>query len=905
MLNRARGWREVEVPGLWTMQGFGKPHYTNVVMPFPDLPPNVPEQNETGIYRRAFTIPRGWRSRPVVLHFGGAEGALFVLVNGEPVGIAKDSRTPAEFDISSLVRHDGANELIAVVVRWSDASFVEDQDQWWQAGLPRSIRLVSPTVRDVEVRAGSDGRFTVLAEQGEARLLDARRRVVAKGELQNGRLDGEVRSPRLWSAEEPALYTLELDAGGETVTTSLGFRDVEIRDRHLLVNGEPVLIAGVNRHDHDDRRGRAVTRELMERDVRLMKQFNVNAVRTSHYPNDPYWLELCDRFGLYVVDEANIESHAYYDELCRDPRYRNQWVERVANMVERDKNHPSVIFWSLGNESGYGPNHDAAAGWVRARDPARPLHYEGAIARDWSGGRPSTDVVCPMYADVDSIEAWAVEKTDDPRPLILCEYSHAMGNSNGGLSDYFAAFREHDALQGGFIWEWVDHGIRQRDKRGREYWAYGGDFGDTPHDANFCADGIVWPDRTPHPALHELKFLAQPIHVEALGGGRFRIHNRHHFAPLTGYRAEWELTVDGERRKGGRLPALRVPPGKTLDITLQLPPGDGERFVTFRFFLRRANEWAPAGHEVARHQLAVPGRAAKGARGRAVRPSSDGVLETDHVRAVVDLAEGVLRELALDGQNLLVDGPRLQLWRAPTDNDGLPQVPSRQSGVLPRWLELGLDRLHLGVVSARADGSAVELVHRADGLVTHRQRYRLRDNGEVLVENVVELSPKLRDTPRIGVGLTLQPGLERLSWYGRGPWEAYSDRLASTVVGRFESTVTDEYVPYILPQEHGHHPDTRWLTLTDDSGFGLEVRGLPTIGFGASHFTAGDLTAARHTNELEPRAEVVLSLDHAQRGLGTASCGPDTAERYRLLEQRYSFGYVLRPIASRHENAGS
>jgi beta-galactosidase len=275
------------------------------------------------------------------------------------------------------------------------------------------------------------------------------------------------------------------------------------------------------------------------------------------------------------------------------------------------------------------------------------------------------------------------------------------------------------------------------------------------------------------------------------------------------------------------------------------------------------------------------------------------------MRAVVDLAAGVLHELALDGRNLLLDGPRLQLWRAPTDNDGLPQVPSRQSGVLPRWLELGLDRLHLGVVSARADGSAVELVHRADGLVTHRQRYRLRDNGEVLVENVVELSPKLRDAPRIGVGLTLQPGLERLTWYGRGPWEAYSDRVASTVVGRFESTVTDQYVPYILPQEHGHHPDTRWLTLTDDSGFGLEVRGLPTIGFGASHFTTADLTAARHTNDLEPRPEILLSLDHAQRGLGTASCGPDTAERYRLLEPRYSFGYVLRPIASRQENAGS
>ncbi len=462
-LAAARGWVEVDVPGLWTMQGFGRPHYTNQVMPFDNPPPTVPEQNETGIYRRTFTVPRGWRSRPVVLHFGGSEGVLYALVNGAPVGIAKDARTPAEFDVSDLVRHDGPNELVAVVVRWSDASFVEDQDQWWQAGLSRSIRLVSPSVRDVEVRADISGRFTVLGAEGEVRLLDAGGRAVATGELEDGTFDGAIRRPRLWSAEEPALYTLELSAGGETVSTSVGFRHVELRDRRLLVNGEPVLFAGVNRHEHDDTRGRVISRELMERDLRLMKRANVNAVRTSHYPNDPYWLELCDRHGLYVIDEANVESHAYYDELCNDPRYRNQWVERVANMVERDKNHPSVILWSLGNESGYGPNHDAAAGWVRARDASRPLHYEGAIRRDWSGGRPATDVVCPMYPELDSIVAWATAKTDDPRPMILCEYSHAMGNSNGGLADYFDAFREHDALQGGFIWEWVDHGIRQVD----------------------------------------------------------------------------------------------------------------------------------------------------------------------------------------------------------------------------------------------------------------------------------------------------------------------------------------------------------------------------------------------------------------------------------------------------------
>jgi beta-galactosidase len=869
LANRARGWSEVEVPGLWTMQGFGRPQYTNVVMPFDDPPPDVPEENETGIYRRTFRVPRGWRSRPVVLEFGGSEGMLCVLVNGEPVGIAKDARTPAAFDISDLVDHGGPNELTAVVLRWSDASFVEDQDQWWHAGLPRRIELVSPSVRDVEWRADMSGEFTVFADaDGEARVLDPNGKVVARTALGGG---GGVPSPALWSAETPALYTLEVEADGEMVTCDVGFRTIEIRDRRLFVNGEPVMIAGVNRHEHDDTRGRALTRGSMETDARLMKQYNVNAVRTSHYPDDPYWLELCDRFGLYVVDEANIESHAYYDDLCDDPIYRAQWVERVANMVERDKNHPSVIFWSLGNESGYGTNHDAAAGWVRARDPSRPLHYEGAIARDWKAGRAATDVVCPMYADVESIEHWAERATDDPRPLILCEYSHAMGNSNGGLADYWAAFRRHEALQGGFIWEWVDHGIRQVDASGREYWAYGGDFGDEPNDGNFCADGIVWPDRTPHPALHELKFLAQPIQVEARGGGRFGIRNRHHFASLDRYRGEWGLEADGVRVAGGGLPALRVAPGETLDVHLDLPPGDGEQLVTFRFFLRGETEWAAAGHEVATQQLPLaPARAARWRSGSAT---------------LVDVEEGLL-------PGLVLDGPRLQLWRAPTDNDGLPLVENRGAGPLERWLELGLDRLELELVSARRG----ELVHRANGVATHTHRYRQLSSGEIVVENVVELEAGVRDVPRIGVVLTIRPGLERLEWYGRGPWEAYVDRLASTLVGRFASTVSDQYVPYMNPQEHGHHPDTRRLTLTDARGRGLEVRGLPTIGFGASHFTAADLTAARHTSDLTPRPEVLLSLDHVQRGLGTASCGPDTGMQYRLLDGRYEFAYSLRQL---------
>jgi beta-galactosidase len=835
-------WSEAEVPGLWTMQGFAAPQYTNIRMPFDERPPHVPAANPTGVYRRRFTLPAAWRDRRVVLHFGGAEGALFVVLNGEPVGIAKDSRTPAEFDVTGLVGDE--NELVAAVVQWSDASFVEDQDQWWHAGLPRDVALYATPhayVADVFARGDMSGRVVVTARAGapaRTRLVDPDGRTVLDEPLVDGRLEHDVSGARLWSAERPHVYTLVVGAGEDEVSCRVGFRSVEVAGRRLLVNGRAVRICGINRHDHDDRRGRAVTRAVMEVDARLMKRFNVNAVRCSHYPNDPYWLELCDRLGLYVIDEANIEAHAYCDELCADPRYAEAFLERVRNMVERDKNHPSVILWSLGNESGCGPNHDAAADWVRGADPSRPLHYEGAIAHDWAGGRRATDVVCPMYADVDAIEAWAATETDDPRPLILCEFSHAMGNSNGGLADYYAAFDRHGPLQGGFVWEWIDHGIRRTDERGRDYWAYGGDFGEARHDANFCADGLVWPDRTPHPAMHELKHLAAPVRVEALGGGRFRIRNRHDFVDLSYLRGAWE---------GGELPALAAGPGESQDVALDVA---GREHVTFRFRLVGPTEWAPAGHEVAWQQFepAAP-------RASPVRPGPPAPLP------------------------LVLDGPRLQLWRAPTDNDGLPLIPDRSAGPLGRWLELGLD----GDVERRDD-------------VAHRCTCRALADGAVLVEHVVEVGEALVDLPRVGAVLVLPAELERLEWLGRGPWESYPDRQASAVVGHWRSTVAGQYVPYIVPQEHGHHGDVRWLTLTDDRGRGLRITGRPVIGFSASHFTAADLTAARHTTDLEPRPEVILSLDHAQRGLGTASCGPDTSPRYRLRDRVYRFAYVVQRL---------
>jgi beta-galactosidase len=904
-LGRARGWETIAVPSLWTMLGYDIPQYTNVVMPFAEPPPEVPAANPTGVYRRTFSIPSAWAGRRIVLHFGATEGVLHVLVNGRPVGIAKDSRTPAAFDVTEAVRRSGRNELVAVVVRWSDASFVQDQDQWWQAGISRSVTLsAAGSVHDVFARADADGSLAIDVRgdglEVEARLLDPRGGVVLTRRFSD-RIEAGVRAPRLWSAEDPALYTLVLDDGTDTVSCRLGFRTVEVRDGHLLVNGKAPLFRGVNRHDHDDRRGSAVTREVMELDARLMKQSNLNAVRCSHYPNDPYWLDLCDRLGLYVIDEANIESHAYYDELCLDPRYAAAFLERTRNMVERDKNHPSVICWSLGNESGYGPNQAAAAGWIRARDSSRPLHYEPAITHDWTAGDDVTDIVCPMYPELDAIVEWAETTKDDRRPLIMCEYSHSMGNSNGGLADHFAAFERHHRLQGGFLWEWIDHGIRKSDGHGRDYWAYGGDFGEVPNDANFCADGLVWPDRTPHPAVSELKHLAQPVHVEALGGGRFGIRSRRDFTSLADLSGTWELTSDGETVRRGSLPALRVAPGEALEVELDLPRGPGERFVTFRFFLRRAAGWAEAGHEVAWQQLPLRSRARRRVTGRGVAPDSSGAIAARGVHAVVDDGTGVLTELCIGGRNLVLDGPRLQLWRAPTDNDGLRLLPKRRSGVLHRWLELGLDRLEQRLESVRVRRDAIEVVHRASGRddwrdVLHRHSYRLLPSGALVVANEVRLGREIRDVPRVGVVLTLVAGLETLEWYGAGPWESYSDRRASAVVGRYRSTVSEQYVPYILPQEHGHRSDARTLSLTGDDGLGLAVDGLPTIGFGASHLTAGDLYAARHTSDLRPRPEVVLSLDHAQRGLGTASCGPDTAPHYRLTEPVYAFGYVLRPL---------
>ena len=957
------GWDDITVPGNWTTQCFDKPWYTNVVMPFPNYPPNVPSDNPTGLYRTTFMLPKEWQNRRVVIHFGGVESCFFVYLNGNQVGFAKDSRTPSEFDLTPFVKA-GVNTLAVKVIRWSDASFIEDQDHWWMAGIHRSVYLYtteSVHIADVFARGFASGelRLELRASFNGAQPEKGWRFVTSVfgpggAEVPEGTMEAEIppslgagsgnrgnrvekslqfNNVSLWSDETPNLYTLVVSllnpegAIVECTSVRFGFRTVEVKDRQLLVNGKPVLIKGVNRHDFHERYGKTVPRETMLQDIKLLKQFNFNAVRTSHYPNDTYWYDLCDEYGIYLIDETNLEAHHYYGNLCDDPRWTNAFLYRAMNMVQRDKNHPAVIFWSLGNESGYGFNHDAMAGWIRGIDDSRLLHCEGVLTKYHQGynGWPSdactrgTDVIAPMYPDIENLKKWSKLSTDY-RPLICCEYSHAMGNSNGNLKEYWDAFENLPGLQGGFIWDWVDQGLLNLDDQNREYWSYGGDYGDQPNDKNFCINGMVWPDRTPHPSMYEFKKLVQPLAVEAknLNKGSFAIRNKRWFTTLNDLQCHWTLTTGQRTLQEGDIDITDIPPRESRDIVLsdlQIPellPGE-ESFVNFTFTRKEANDWAEAGHEVAWEQFAMPFSAppdrpsAPFGKLQLKKSASPVEIIGRHFKMTIDRAEARIKTFSWQDKALIIDGPRLNLWRGPTDNDGVKAWSGQDWKPLGKWMKAGLNKLTLQTASCDVetiDGGAVvaDLCNiwigaDAEAPVCHQHRYLILPDGEILVENLITIDPKLPDLPRVGVTMTLAPALENLAWFGRGPHESYCDRKAGARVGVWQGTVTEQYVPYVVPQEHGNKTDVRWMALEAgpaDAGllFQAENRLLECS---ASHFTADDLFKATHINELDPRSEVFVNIDYGQRGLGGASCGPDTLPQYRLEPGVYSFSYRIRP----------
>lgn len=986
-------WTTICVPGHPELQGHGQPHYTNVQMPFPDEPPRVPTKNPTGVFRRRVKIPTAWKSLRTILHFGSAESLLAVWIDGVAVGMSKGSRLPAEFDVTPLSRAGSEIEITALVAKWSDSCFIEDQDMWWMSGLPRSVALFAMPkthLADLTVRPVLDGKNAFLEVEAQIgcefpapdsalvalQLVDPDGRNVFQAPLsetvdwkrsvhssKRGIATFRVKVPRcrLWSAESPSLYTVNLSvkSGPSQSHTSVrtGFRSVEVRGGDLLINGRRVLIFGVNRHSHDDVHGRAVPRERMLEDIRLMKRFHFNAVRCSHYPPDPHWLDLCDEHGLYVIDEADAESHDFHNALCRDPRYASAWLDRAMRMVQRDKNHASVILWSLGNESGYGPNHDAAAGWIRHADPSRPLHYEGAISMGQSHlsflhGQAATDIICPMYtsiSDLKKTDAFLSSLTIPPpqlepglleavcravwtpggdrplpplrelphpaaRPVILCEYSHAMGNSNGSLHDYFALFRSSRHVQGGFIWEWADHGIRRITPDGRTDWAYGGDFGDTPNDANFVCDGLVGPNRDIHPAMFEHRHLAQPVWISPVDAraGRFLIANRQDFTALDWLRAEWSLSLDGHCLQRGTLPLPKVAPGQSAAISLSFDslPDEGELHLDVFFYSAKKRGFFARGDEVAFQQIPVP-QPSRPARKTPLRkvPSSVSrnagqlLLSSDDLIVAFDEKNARLASISLGGRNLVSAGPSLALWRAAIDNDGLKLWTGQANKPLGRWQKLGLDKLR-----ERPDGPArietvsgrnqIVLIQKASGRNTWKDasfesRFEFDDEHTLLVTHRVHFGSKdMIDLPRVGCTWTLAPELVHLRYFGLGPHENYPDRQSSARAGIFQNTVTGAFVPYVMPQENGHHGELRWLELSSRRA-GLRLETLAPIGFNVSHLTANDLFQARHTTELKPRPEVILTLDAAHRGVGTGSCGPDTLPGYQVRESQYVWSYKL------------
>ncbi|MFD4708692.1 glycoside hydrolase family 2 TIM barrel-domain containing protein [Streptomyces sp. NPDC058430] len=879
----ASAWTELTVPGHWVLQGdgvHGSPAYTNTVYPFPVDPPRVPTENPTGDHLRVFDLPDDWPvSGAAVLRFEGVESCARVWLNGEELGEFKGSRLPHEFAVEGLLRAAG-NVLALRVHQWSSGSYLEDQDQWWLPGIFRGVTLLHrPDGADADffVHTAYDhrtGEGTLRVEASAGGRVTVPELGVEVGAGEPVTLPVEP-----WTAETPRLYAGELATpGGETIPFRAGFRTVAVEDGVLKVNGKRILFRGVNRHEFHPERGRAVDEETMLQDVLLMKRHNINAVRTSHYPPHPAFLDLCDEFGLWVIDECDLETHGFtHERWQRNPVDDERWtpalLDRAARMVERDKNHASVIIWSLGNECGTGAGLSAMAGSIRDRDPSRPLHYEG------DPSCADTDVYSRMYADHAEVERIGRYEDEGPEarrelPFVLCEYAHAMGNGPGGLSEYQRLFETYDRLQGGFVWEWIDHGLAD----GRYGYAYGGDFGEELHDGNFVCDGLLFPDRMPSPGLVEYKKVIEPVLVEGDGrAGTVRVTNRHDFADLAALAFTWSYEVDGVPVESGPLAVPSLAPGESADVKLPAPP-DAARGAETQWTVRAAladdTAWADRGHVVAWGQLPVSGR-------QSVVPASgvSPVREAEVITlgpAVFDARTGELRSV---GQ-VPVTGVRLDVWRAPTDNDnGADWQADRRFGLL--WRAAGLHRMRHRLDQVLLESGALTVRTRVAPAAEQfalgtEYRWTADDAGRLSL--AVSVAPEGDWTvplPRLGVRLGLPSSATHARWFGGGPGEAYPDTRAASRLGLWEASVDELQTPYVRPQENGARADVRRVEIG-----GLRIDGEPEFSFTARRWTGEHLDAAGHRTDLVAGDTVWVNLDHVQHGIGSQSCGPGPLPRY-------------------------
>ncbi|HEY3413048.1 MAG TPA: glycoside hydrolase family 2 TIM barrel-domain containing protein [Armatimonadota bacterium] len=949
-----KDWDTIPVPSCMEMEGYGVPIYTNITYPFPANPPFVDHNYDpVGSYRRDFRIPAGWAGRQVFIHFAGVQSFFYLWINGQYVGFSKDSMTPAEFNITPYL-HEGMNTVAAQVFRWSDASYMEDQDVWRFSGIYRDVYLYStPTVQIRDFRAVPDldanyrngiinfaaavrnlGAADVQPYSVELTLLDASGKRVGPATLiqkQTGAIAKGVESavagtvtiskPRLWSAEDPYLYTTLVtlkDSAGkvlEVARCNTGFRKVEWKSGVFLVNGRPVKLKGVDRHEHDPDHGRAVPFERMVQDIEWMKRLNVNCVRTCHYPDDVKWLDLCDKYGIYVVSEANIETHGMGYEapgtLAARPEWRASHVDRVTNMVERDKNHPSIIIWSLGNEAGHGDNFKAAADTVHALDSTRPVHYEGMNS--------VADIDSTMYPSVESIIARG--KSANPKPFFMCEYAHVMGNSLGNFQEYWDAIEKYPGLIGGCIWEYIDQGLRRYtdgpatpDGKKPWVWAYGGDFDDQPNDGIFCIKGVISADREPYPKTWEVKKVYQYIAVEPedLAKGLVKVTNKQFFTDLSAYDVHWSVTEDGRAIESGELPPLKIGPSTSGSLRIPMTaitakPG-AEYFLRVSFHLRADTVWAAKGYEVAWQQIKLPATAPATMAPVATLPNivhhRDGDLDTlsgAEFSVSFRQSTGAIASLIYNGKTIIKDGgeasngPALSVLRAFTDNDNWMRDSFFNAGLTV--LQRRVRSFNIWPMADNAVEVAVSIdVIGAKGRgFTHTCVYTVLGNGAIVMDNTVEPLGDLPVLPRVGLQLALPKAFENVAWYGRGPWASYPDRKQSADIGLYAGTVTAQLVPNVRPQEDGAKEDVRWAALTDETGKGLLITADSHMMLTALHFTPEDLLRTSHLHLLRPREDVILNLDYAQMGLGNASCGPRPMRQYILNPGTFRFRWTLRP----------
>lgn len=943
-------WSDIKVPSNWEMEGFGIPVYTNVPYIFPHNPPYQDNEDvPVGSYRTTFTVPAGWNGRETILHFESIAGAATVWVNGERVGYSKASKTAAEFNISKYLK-TGKNQLAVEVFKWSDASYLEDQDFWRLAGIERDVYLISrPKVSledffavgdldksykngifsmDVNVRNFNDAAaagYSVVVG-----LTDAAGKTVftktlgvpsiaAKGE-QKVSFKQSVASPKLWSAEYPNLYNLTVtlkDAQGKTTeftAAKTGFRKIEMKNGQVWINGTPIIIRGTNIHEHHPKTGHTVDQATRIEDIRLMKLNNINAIRMSHYPQSIEMFKLCDQYGLYVIDEANIEVHGLDGfDRSRHPSFIKEWLgqhmDRTIRMVERDKNHPSIIGWSTGNESDFGPNYIETYNWMKQRDPSRTVQCERADENQY------TDIIAWMYTSPQRLQAYA-DRKDTNRPWILCEYAHAMGNSTGNFQEYWDIILKSPNLQGGFIWDWVDQGLEATDPNGRKYFYYGGDMGGDRwvHQENFCANGLISADRTPHPGLIEVKKTYQGIYFEAddLLKGKIKLVNHFQFTDLSRYNYQWSFQVNDKVVATGTFNASGKP-GSITPVTINLPsytPKTGEEyFLNVCALEKEGTELVPVGHVVASEQLQLPAsnyfemnRKADGTL-KISKDDKDLKFESGSVQGTISLQRGLLTSYKKDGKTLLTSAPVPNFWRAPTDNDFGENLQHRTNV----WRTAGEIRnlVSAEVKDQTADGVEVVCKFKIAYLdVDYTMSYFIRNDGAVEVTGSMDMGTKeLPELPRFGMKMQLPESFDQVSYYGRGPLENYWDRKRASFVGRYDAKVKDLGFNYIRPQENGNRADIRKVSFVNPEGVGVQIEAVgQPINFTARHnfdedFDPGLTKKQQHISDIDRRDLVAVNIDLQQRGLGgDTSWGARPMDKYRLMDKKYSFSYLIRPF---------